>query len=73
MDRNPGKIHAGATFDFDPDVISYWSQWLGHPHPQILIVGQDFGDIEYFNKYRGLMRRKTKLRITSIGCFGISG
>jgi uracil-DNA glycosylase len=54
LDRDPGKIHAGAFFDFDPDVISYWSQWLGHPSPQLLIVGQDFGDLDYFKKFRGL-------------------
>ena len=53
-DRNPGKIHAGASFAFDPDVISYWSQWLGHPEPQILIIGQDFGDIDYFKRFRGV-------------------
>lgn len=53
MDRNPGKIHAGALLDFDPNVISYWSQWLGHPRPQILVVGQDFGDIGYFKEHRG--------------------
>lgn len=53
LDRDPGKIHAGASFDFDPPVISYWSQWLGHPKPQILIVGQDFGDVDYFKKFQG--------------------
>ncbi|MGD0829420.1 MAG: uracil-DNA glycosylase family protein [Terracidiphilus sp.] len=53
LDRNPGKIHAGALFAFDPDVVSYWSQWLGHPMPQILIIGQDFGDIDYFKKFGG--------------------
>jgi uracil-DNA glycosylase len=53
IDRNPDRIVAGAEFDFDPDVVSYWSQWLGHPNPHILIVGQDFADVEYFKSYRG--------------------
>jgi uracil-DNA glycosylase len=53
LDRHPGKIHAGASFAFDPGVISYWSQWLGHPDPQILVVGQDFGDVDYFTKFKG--------------------
>ena len=53
MARNPGKIHSGASFEFDPDVISYWSQWLGHPRPHILMVGQDFGDVGYFDRNRG--------------------
>ena len=53
IDRNPGEIHAGSAFEFDPNVVSYWAQWLGHPQPNILIVGQDFGDIEYFKSNRG--------------------
>src|SRR3712207_5444489 len=50
---DPGKIRSGAEYDFDPDVVSYWSQWLGHPEPEILIVAQDFGDIGYFEARRG--------------------
>ena len=53
MALDPGKIHPGASFDFDPDVVSYWSQWLGHPEPRIVIVGQDFGDVGYFKRHRG--------------------
>lgn len=53
MERNSGKIHSGASFDFDPYVVSYWSQWLGHPRPQILVIGQDFGDVGYFERNRG--------------------
>jgi|ERR1022692_480062 uracil-DNA glycosylase len=51
--RNPGKIHNGSSFNFDPNVVSYWSQWLGHAEPLILIVGQDFGDTDYFEEFRG--------------------
>jgi hypothetical protein len=54
MHTDPDKIHNGYEFDFDPPVISYWSQWLGHQQPHILIVGQDFGNVEYFRKYRGV-------------------
>ena len=53
MNRHPGKIHSGAEFEFDPEVVSYWSQWLGHPTPKILVVGQDFGDKDYFEKFKG--------------------
>ena len=53
VDRNPGEIYNGAQFDFDPETISYWSQWLGHLRPSLLIVGQDFGNLEYFQRFRG--------------------
>lgn len=51
--RNPGRLTSGAEYDFDPDVISYWEQWLGHRDPKLLIVGQDFANLEYFETYRG--------------------
>lgn len=54
MKRNRGEIRAGSSFAFDRPVISYWSQWLGHANPHILIVGQDFGDVDYFEKNRGM-------------------
>lgn len=52
-DRNPDHIFNGAREDFDPLVVSYWSQWLGHESPKLLIVGQDFGDIDYFREHLG--------------------
>jgi uracil-DNA glycosylase len=54
MDSHPGLIRNGSEFDFDPPVMSHWSQWLGDLQPKILIVGQDFGDIRYFQRFRGL-------------------
>jgi hypothetical protein len=53
MQADPGEIHNGDEFDFDPYVVSYWSQWLGHPTPLLLIVGQDFGTVEYFRCHQG--------------------
>jgi DNA polymerase len=54
MQTDPDNIHNGDEFDFDPAVTSYWSQWLGHQQPRVLIVGQDFGNVEYFFRYRGI-------------------
>jgi uracil-DNA glycosylase len=53
VDRNPGKIRSCAEFDFDPEVVSHWEQWLGHRTPQLLVVGQDFGNVRYFVRCRG--------------------
>jgi uracil-DNA glycosylase len=52
--RYASQIHPGASFSFDPEVVSYWSQWLGCLEPKLLIVGQDFGDKDYFQKFRGV-------------------
>ena len=57
VQRDPGKIRNGNEFPFDRPVVSYWSQWLGHQTPTILIVGQDFGDVEYFIRHQGLDER----------------
>jgi hypothetical protein len=51
--RSPGRIRSGAEFEFDPDVVSHWQQWLGHKQPKLLIVGQDFANVDYFVRYRG--------------------
>jgi len=53
METHPGEIHNGDEFDFDPPVVSHWSQWLGHLTPLLLIVGQDFGTVEYFRWHQG--------------------
>jgi Uracil DNA glycosylase superfamily len=53
MSSHPGAIRNGSEFHFDPDVVSHWSQWLGDLQPKLLVVGQDFGDTLYFEKYQG--------------------
>jgi len=53
IERYPGRIRNCAEFDYDPNVISHWEQWLGHKNPKLLIVGQDFANVDYFVRYRG--------------------
>jgi hypothetical protein len=53
VERSPGRIRSCAEFDFDPDVVSHWEQWLGHRRPKLLVVGQDFGNVGYFVRCRG--------------------
>lgn len=50
---DPRLVRNGSSFDFDPPVLSYWSQWLGHSRPKLLIVGQDFGSVGYFTEFQG--------------------
>jgi hypothetical protein len=53
VERSPGRIRSCAEFDYDPDVVSHWEQWLGHRTPKLLLVGQDFGNVDYFVRHRG--------------------
>ena len=53
VEQSPGRIRSCAEFDFDPDVVSHWEQWLGHRNPKLLVVGQDFGNVGYFVRNRG--------------------
>ncbi len=61
VERNPGKIQNPANLLVsDPNVVSHWSQWLGHRQPILLIVGQDFGNAEYFSKNGGQDSKENK-------------
>ncbi len=51
--RDPDRIVSAASFPFDPPLVSHWAQWLGHPEPRLLIVGQDFSDAGYSERHRG--------------------
>ena len=48
-----GQYPQSAEFEYDPDVISHWELWLGHKAPKSLVIGQDFGNVDYFVRNRG--------------------
>jgi len=47
---NPSMIDFGQ---YDCDEIGAWSQWQGNHNAEILVVGQDWGDIDYFINNHG--------------------
>jgi len=47
------RLLNGTECGNDPDVVSHWSQWLGHRNPKLLIVGQDFSNVDYFRRHGG--------------------
>jgi hypothetical protein len=53
VERSPGRIRSCAEFEFDPEVVSHWELWLDHKSPKLLVVGQDFGNVDYFVRNRG--------------------
>jgi hypothetical protein len=53
MEHSPGRIRNCAEFEYDPDVVSHWELWLGHKNPKLLVVAQDFGNVDYFVRNHG--------------------
>lgn len=48
--QNPSTIQSG---EFDCDHIGAWSQWQHHLDANILVIGQDWGDVSYFIDNKG--------------------
>ena len=47
---NPADYDNGI---FDSDQIGPWSRWQGTLNTQLMIIGQDWGDTGYFQRYGG--------------------
>jgi len=68
---NPADVAGGQ---YDCEEIGAWSRWQGNLDSDIMLVGQDWGDVASFIKYRGIdpMSGRTnkilKELLSSIGC-----
>jgi len=49
--ENPSRCEQGT---YDSRHIGPWSQWQGHLNAELMVVGQDWGDTNYFIKNQGL-------------------
>lgn len=47
---NPSEVDGGA---FDSNEIGPWTLWQGNLESPIVVVGQDWGDVTYFTKWKG--------------------
>lgn len=47
---NPSEIEGGK---YDCEQIGAWSQWHGNLNAEIFLIGQDWGDIDYFVDNQG--------------------
>jgi uracil-DNA glycosylase len=47
---NPSRCAGGK---YDSDEIGPWSLWQGNLDAELMVVGQDWGDIKYFIEHRG--------------------
>jgi hypothetical protein len=48
--QNPSQIKDGM---FDVNHVDIWSQWQGNLDAKIFVIGQDWGDVNYFIKHCG--------------------
>jgi len=49
----PYFLHLQVTGGNDSDDIGQWSHWQGYLYADIMVVGQDWGDVAYFKKWKG--------------------
>ena len=49
--ENPSRCEQGH---YDSRHIGPWSQWQGHLNAELMVVGQDWGDTNYFIRNHGL-------------------
>lgn len=47
---NPSEIEEGR---YDSDELGPWTAWQGDLHARLMVVGQDFSDVDYFVRNRG--------------------
>lgn len=48
--RNPSSVDGGI---FDSAEIGPWTNWQGKLDATLMVVGQDYSDVEYFRRQRG--------------------
>jgi DNA polymerase len=49
--KNPADVVNGR---FDCDEIGAWTRWQGNLDADVMVVGQDWGDVESFIRFRGI-------------------
>lgn len=62
---NPATVEGGQ---YDSDEVGPWTRWAGDLDADVMVVGQDWGDVRYFVKQRGfdLPRNPTNLALADL-------
>src|SRR5262245_15869032 len=62
---NPSKCAGGV---YDSEEIGPWTRWQGALNAELMVVGQDWGDIAYFESHQGLdeARNPTNRRLREL-------
>lgn len=62
---NPSEIEGGR---FDSDHLGPWSRWQGDLRAEVVVIGQDWGDLSYFLRNKGVddEREQTCMNLRSM-------
>jgi len=67
---NPGIVEDGR---FDSSEVGPWSRWQGNLDARVMLVGQDWGDVRYFVRNRGLEAARNPTNLALIELMGLLG
>ena len=67
---NPSVCHGGV---FDCDEIGAWSRWQGNRDAELMVIGQDWGDVARFVRERGGSTNTSKTNMTLVKLLGSIG
>ncbi len=67
---NGSSIENGV---YDCDEIGAWSQWQGNLNAQLVVVGQDWGDVDWFLRAKGYPTSTSKTNITLVELLRAAG
>jgi DNA polymerase len=60
---NPSVCHGGV---FDCDEIGAWSRWQGNVDAELMVIGQDWGDVAWFVREKGRSTNTSKTNTTLV-------
>jgi len=67
---NPSVCKGGA---FDSDAIGAWSRWQGNLGAELMVVGQDWGDVDWFVRAEGRPTNTSTTNRTLVKLLGSVG
>lgn len=67
---NPSICEGGC---FDGDEIGSWSGWQGNLDAEVMVVGQDWGDVRWFVAERGQSTNTSRTNTTLVQLLGEAG
>jgi uracil-DNA glycosylase len=67
---NPSMVEGGR---YDSDEIGPWSRWQGNLDAQLMVVGQDWGDMGFFIRNAGIEPQKNTTNTTLVELIGLLG
>ncbi len=67
---NPSAIEGGR---FDCDEIGAWSLWQGNLNAEVMVVGQDWGDVDWFLRVDGRPTSTSKTNTTLVELLASAG